>query len=226
MSIDYLRDIKPLQDQGISDVNIAVHLNSKTLFPMDPEECKYILQDTGAVLQDPVLINQRSGTLIDYYQSLPSGESKDLIAFFLGRVYGDKPVNVNEYPRSIQFASVESSLPENLQLVTAKLVESAGSRPHKEITEEDVANAKNEWEQAEADRIAEEQAKAEAEAIAREEKRKAEEKYLAEEIKLKEYDSNFTGLYNLYIAPLKDSRNIDSSSWKAGIQSMADAWEF
>jgi hypothetical protein len=98
--IDYLSEIKPLEDQGISDQNISVHLNSKTKFSMQSEECKYILQDTGAVLLDPVKVDQRSGSLIDYYQSLEAGDAANLIAFFLGRIYSDQPVATDQYPRS------------------------------------------------------------------------------------------------------------------------------
>src|SRR5210317_1037981 len=144
MSINYPSEIKPLEDQGISFASIAVHLNSKTAYSMQPEECKYILQDNAAVLLDPVIVNQRSGSLIDYYKELDAGLSgqKDLIAFFLGRIYGDQSVATDQYPRSIQFASVEASLPESLKEVSAKLVESAGGRPHSGVTEQDVIDAK------------------------------------------------------------------------------------
>ena len=222
MSIDYPSEIKPLEDQGISFANIAVHLNSKTAYPMQSEECKYILQDTAAVLLDPVKVDQRSGSLIDYYQSLEAGDAKDLIAFFLGRIYGDQPVATDQYPRSIQFASVEASLPANLQEVSAKLVESAGGRPHSGVTEQDVIDAKAAWEQAEADRIAEEEAKAEAERIAREEKKAEEERQRQIDQQLQANDEQFWSLYNQKIAVLKDAREVDG--WKAAIQAMADGW--
>ena len=222
MSIDYLSEIKPLEEQGISYQDISVHLNSKTVFSMRPEECKYILQDTAAVLLDPVKVDQRSGSLIDYYQSLEAGDAKDLIAFFLGRIYGDQPVATDQYPRSIQFASVEASLPDDLQEVSAKLVESAGGRPHSGVTEQDVIDAKAAWEQAEADRMAEEEAKAEAERIAREEKKAEEERQRQIDQQLQANDEQFWSLYNQNIAVLKDAREVDG--WKAAIQSMADGW--
>ena len=221
MSIDYPSEIKPLEDQGISDANIAVHLNSKTLFSMG-SECKYILQDTAAVLLDPVKVDQRSGSLIDYYQSLEAGDAKDLIAFFLGRVYADQPVSTDQYPRSIQFASVEASLPANLQEVSSRLVESAGGRPYSGVTEQDVIDAKAAWEQAEADRIAEEEAKAEAERIAREEKKAEEERQRQIDEQLQANDAQFWSLYNQHVAVLKDAREV--SGWQAAIQSMADGW--
>jgi hypothetical protein len=114
---------------------------------MSPEECKYILQDNAAVLLDPVKVDQRSGSLIEYYQSLEAGDAKSLIAFYLGRIYGSQSVATDQYPRSIQFASVEASLPADLQAVSAKLVESAGGRPYSGVTEQDVIDAKAAWEQ-------------------------------------------------------------------------------
>lgn len=222
MSIDYPSEIKPLEDQGISYANIAVHLNSKTAYSMQPEECKYILQDTAAVLLDPVKVDQRSGSLIDYYQSLEAGDAKDLIAFFLGRIYGNQPVATDQYPRSIQFASVEASLPDSLKEVSAKLVESAGGRPHSGVTEQDVIDAKAAWEQAEADRIAEEERKAAEEAAAREEKKAEEERQRQIDEQLQANDVQFWSLYNQHVAPLKDGREVDG--WKAAIQSMADGW--
>ena len=220
--IDYPSEIKPLEDQGISYANIAVHLNSKTAYSMQPEECKYILQDTAAVLLDPVKVDQRSGSLIDYYQSLEAGDAKDLIAFFLGRIYGDQPVATDQYPRSIQFASVEASLPDSLKEVSAKLVESAGGRPYSGVTEQDVIDAKAAWEQAEADRIAEEERKAAEEAAAREEKKAEEERQRQIDEQLQANDVQFWSLYNQHVAPLKDGREVDG--WKAAIQSMADGW--
>jgi hypothetical protein len=222
MSIDYLSEIKPLEDQGISFANIAVHLNSKTAYSMSPEECKYILQDNAAVLLDPVKVDQRSGSLIEYYQSLEAGGAKDLIAFFLGRIYGDQSVATDQYPRSIQFASVEASLPADLQAVSAKLVDSAGGRPYSGVTEQDVIDAKAEWEESEAARIAEEARKAAEEAEAREEKKAEEERQRQIEEKLQANDAKFWSLYNQHVSVLKDNREVDG--WKAAIQSMADGW--
>jgi hypothetical protein len=151
--IDYLSEVKPLESE-LTNEQIAAHLNSKTAYSMQPEECKYILQDTAAVLLDPVFVNQRSGSLIEYYESLEAGDASRLIAFCLGRIYSDQPVATDQYPRSIQFASVEASLPDWLKEVLAKLVESAGGRPYSGVTEQDVIEAKAAWEQAESECIA------------------------------------------------------------------------
>jgi len=219
--IDYLSEVKPLESE-LTNEQIAAHLNAKTAYAMSPEECKYILQDNAAVLLDPVKVDQRSGSLIEYYQSLEAGDAKSLIAFYLGRVYADQSVATDQYPRSIQFASVEASLPAELQAVSAKLVESAGGRPYSGVTEQDVIDAKSAWEQAEADRIAEEEAKAEAERIAREEKKAEEERQRQIDEKLQANDAQFWSLFNQHVAVLQDAREVDG--WKAAIQSMADGW--
>jgi len=99
--MDYLTDIKPLQDQGFSDADIVLHLNAKTARPMQPDESRYVLQDTGAVLTDPVTPDQRTGSLISYYQALPDGDAKKLIAFFISRIYGGEVVRTDQWPRSV-----------------------------------------------------------------------------------------------------------------------------
>ena len=208
--IDYLSEVAPLESQ-LSDEQIAEHLNSKTQMPLMPDPAKYELADSGAVLQDPVRINERSGSLIDYYQALEAGDSKDLIAFALGRIYGGESVSLDEYPRSVQFASVQASLPENLQEVASRLVAISGGHAHEGITVSDIEASRAAHEQAEADRIEQEkeqQAQAEAE-------QKIDEQLDAN-------DQQFWSLYNQHISVLKDAREVDG--WKAAIQLMADGW--
>lgn len=209
--IDYLQEVKPLQDAGLSNADIATHLNSKTAGPMLPEPSEYILSDCAAVLVDPVS-SEKFGSLIDYYATLESGDAKNLIAFFLDRIYSNQDVSTNEHPRSVQFANVELTLPSDLQAVCAKLVEEAGGRPYDgSLTEADVAQSQTDWEAAEADRIAqEEQAQAEAEAEA------------LKDQQIMELESRYISLYNQHIASLIDQRIVDEAAWVAGIQAMAD----
>ena len=208
--IDYLSEVAPLESQ-LSDEQIAEHLNSKTQMPLMPDPAKYELADSGAVLQDPVRINERSGSLIDYYQALEAGDSKDLIAFALGRIYGGESVSLDEYPRSVQFASVMATLPKDLQDVAARLIAVAGGHVHQDVSVSDIEASRVAWEQSEADRIAaekEQQAQAEAE-------RKIDEQLDAN-------DQQFWSLYNQHLAPLKDAREVDG--WQAAVQAMADGW--
>ena len=217
--IDYLADVKPLQDQGLSPSEIVSHLNSKTATPMNPEQCRYILQDTGAVLTDPVTPDQRTGSLISYYQGLPDGDAKKLIAFFISRIYDGEVVRTDQWPRSVQFKGVEDSMPAELQGVSAKLVESAGGRAAS-VTEADVTEAQQAWEDQEAQRLA--QLEADRQAAEQAELQRQEE-----ELKRKQTEETYTkyiSLYNSNIAPLIDSQNSNDDDWVAAIQNIANNW--
>jgi len=210
--IDYLADVKPLQDQGLSPSDIVSHLNSKTATPMNPERCRYILQDTGAVLTDPVTPDQRTGSLISYYQGLPDGDAKKLIAFFISRIYNGEVVRTDQWPRSVQFKSVEDSLPTELQSVSAKLVESAGGRAAS-VTEVDVTEAQQAWEDQEAQRLAQLEADRQAAEQAELQRQQAEQ-----------LNNKYISLYNSNIAPLIDSQNSNDDDWVAAIQNIANNW--
>jgi hypothetical protein len=210
--IDYLADVKPLQDQGLSPSDIVSHLNSKTATPMNPEQCRYILQDTGAVLTDPVTPDQRTGSLISYYQGLPDGDAKKLIAFFISRIYNGEVVRTDQWPRSAQFKGVEDSMPAELQSVSAKLVESAGGRAAS-VTEADVTEAQQAWEDQEAQRLAQLEADRQAAEQAELQRQQAEQ-----------LNNKYISLYNSNIAPLIDSQNSNDDDWVAAIQNIANNW--
>ena len=89
--IDYLTEVKDLHDSSVSNADIAAHLNAKTANSMQAQASVYVLQDSGAVLIDPVT-GQKFGTFISYYTSLPDGDSKNLIAFALDRWYSGEDV--------------------------------------------------------------------------------------------------------------------------------------
>ena len=217
--IDYLADVKPLQDQGLSPSDIVSHLNSKTATPMNPERCRYILQDTGAVLTDPVTPDQRTGSLISYYQGLPDGDAKKLIAFFISRIYNGEVVRTDQWPRSAQFKGVEDSMPAELQAVSAELVRSAGGRAAS-VTEADVTEAQQAWEDQEAQRLA--QLEADRQAAEQAELQRQEE-----ELKRKQTEETYTkyiSLYNSNIAPLIDSQNSNDDDWVTAIQNIANNW--
>ncbi len=195
--IDYLTDIKPLQDQGVSNAVIAQHLSARTQMPMSTEGTRTILQETGTVLTDPVMVNQRSGTLIDFYQTLSAGDTQTLIAWFLSEVFGTETVSIftNNYPRSLQFAEVESALPAEIQAVAEQLVTASGGRPDAGTTEAQVVEIQTTWEEQEA---------------LREQVGAQEQKYVT--------------LYNQNIAPLIDANNPDDAAWQAALTNMATEW--
>jgi hypothetical protein len=137
--IDYQLDIKPLEDEGLTDEQIAQHLASRTLRPMSCSSARIILQETGAVSVDPI-VNARGGSLIEHYEDMVDGPYRQLLAWFINHVMGEgEDVSTNEYPRSVQWASVTASMSEELQEVVALLVESAGGQPDAETEAPDVA---------------------------------------------------------------------------------------
>ena len=195
MSIDYLRDIKPLQDQGLSNAEIARHLSDRTARPMNGADSQYLLKDKGAVLQSAVFINERTGTLIEYYKTMPEGNDKNLVGWFIAEVFSGNNVRTDEYPRSVQYAMVQLILPSELAQVAQDLVNLAGGRPDVGTTEQNVVDIQAAYES---------------------------EQQIDQQ--LSALDQQYWSLHNQHIAPLQQSRNVNSADWKAGIQSMADGW--
>jgi len=195
MSIDYLRDIKPLQDQGLSNAEIARHLSDRTARPMNGADSQYLLKDKGAVLQSAVFINERTGTLIEYYKTMPEGNDKNLVGWFIAEVFSGNNVRTDEYPRSVQYAMVQLILPSELAQVAQDLVNLAGGRPDVGTTEQNVVDIQAAYES---------------------------EQQIDQQ--LSALDQQYWSLHNQNIAPLQQSRNVNSADWKAGIQAMADGW--
>ena len=194
MAIDYLSEVKPLQDAGVSNADIATHLNARTLGSMQSQASIYVLQDTGAVLIDPVTGN-KFGSFITYYESLPDGDAKNLIAFALDRWYSGQDVSTDEYPRSVQFDSVCVTLPADLQAVCDQLVAEAGGKVHSGVTEADVVASQTAYEQEQATQAA-----------------------------VAALENQYVALYNTNIAPLIDNQETDSAVWGAALQTMANEW--
>ena len=200
MSIDYLRDVKPLEDQGISDDVIAQHLRDATTNAIPCSSAKEILQENGAVIIDPIT-GDKSGLLISYYQTLAVGsESQVLIAYFIEHVFeGGAEVDTNAYPRSIQWASVTSAMPSELQATVEALLGVAGGRPNPDASVADIVASREAYEA--------EQAAAEAE-------REARANFA---VKKARYDE----LYNEYIAVLQIQSDVTDADWSAALNNMA-----
>lgn len=202
--INYIADVKPLEDQGISDDVIAQHLRDATTNAITcssaKESAKEILQENGAVIIDPVS-GDKSGLLISYYQTLDVGsESQVLIAYFIDHVFeGGSEIDTNVYPRSIQWSSVTSAMPESLQGTVAALLDAAGGRPNPDASVADIVASREAYEA--------EQAAAEAE-------REARANFA---VKKARYDE----LYNEYIAPLQIQPGVTDADWSAALNSMA-----
>tara|TARA_R110000851_G_scaffold262255_1_gene414796 strand:- start:956 stop:1552 length:597 start_codon:yes stop_codon:yes gene_type:complete len=196
MAISYPVDIQPLQEQGVSNAEIAAHLSDRTAVAIANADARTELQESGAVIIDPSNPTQRSGSLIDFYATLPAGQNATLVAWFINAVFGTSDdINTQDYPRSIQFAQVELILPSGLQPVAASLVDGAGGRPDPGTTEADVVAIQAQYEA--------DQAAAEATAA-----------------QLEKYN----GLYNANISPLVTANEPDNAKWQAALNKMAADW--
>ena len=197
--IDYLADVKELEDAGVSDLVIAQHLSTRTMQPMPCSDARVILQESGAVVEDPVA-GTRAGSLIDHYSGLPQGEAKSLLGWFISHVFGSgEVVSTDSYPRSIQWSSVTAGMGADLQIVAQSLVDAAGGQPDEPVTVEQISEARETY-------IAS-QAAAEAE-------REARANFA---VKKARYDE----LYNEYIAPLQIQPGVTDADWSAALNNMA-----
>ncbi len=143
--IDYLADVKELEDAGVTDDVISQHLSTRTMRAMPCSDARVILQESGAVVEDPVA-GTRAGSLIDHYSGLPQGESKSLLGWFISHVFGNgETVSTNDYPRSVQWATVTTRMDADLQVVTQLLVDAAGGQPDADASVDDVIAARDSY---------------------------------------------------------------------------------
>jgi hypothetical protein len=142
MAIDYLRDVKPFEDQGYTDAQIAHHLASRTAKPIECSDAKIVLEESGLVYEDPVTLS-RSGDLIDRYQVMPDNELKSLLGWFISHVFGrGSQISSNTSPRAVQLASVIADLPAGMQPVAQDLLQLGGGQPDAGTVEADVVAAR------------------------------------------------------------------------------------
>jgi len=141
--IDYLADVKELEDAGVSDDVIAQHLSTRTMQAMPCSDARTILQEAVAVVEDPVA-GTRAGSLIDHYSGLPQGDEKSLLGWFISHVFGNgETVSTDSYPRSIQWSSVTAGMGADLQVVAQSLVDATGGQPDAGTTIDDVIASRN-----------------------------------------------------------------------------------
>jgi hypothetical protein len=126
---------------------------------------------------------------------MPEGNDKNLVGWFIAEVFSGNNVRTDEYPRSVQYAMVQLILPSELAQVAQDLVNLAGGRPDVGTTEQNVVDIQAAYE-------SEQQI----------------------EQQLSALDQQYWSLHNQHIAPLQQSRNVNSADWKAGIQAMTDGW--
>jgi len=142
MAIDYLRDVKEMEDAGSTDLEIAQHLANKTESPIPCGAAKVVLEESGLVVEDPITL-QRSGTLVDRYNAMTDPELKALLGWFMSHVFGrGEQISSDSYPRAVQLAAVLADLPPALQTVGQQLLALGGGQPFTGTVEADVVAAR------------------------------------------------------------------------------------
>ena len=143
MSIDYLRQVEPLEAQGLTDAEIAYSIANQTLRPMPCYDSKLVLEEQQLVREDPVS-GQREGSLIDHYQAMTDPVLKSLTGWYISHVFGrGENVNSHEYPRSSQVAMVMADLPDEMQPACDQLIDLGGGKPYSGTVEADIIASRN-----------------------------------------------------------------------------------
>lgn len=190
--INYLSQVKPLEDAGLSDAEIAYALANQTSGPIPCYEAKIVLEESGLVVEDPVT-GGRSGTLIDFYQGLAESEMKKLTGWFISHCFGrGNNVATQEYPRSSQVAMVMGSLPADMHDEAAALVALGGGKPYSGTVEADVVACRDTY-------IAEQ----------------------ATQSALDDLEARYIAQYNEKIAPLIGAQNTTEADWISAVNSMS-----
>ena len=141
--IDYLSQVKPLEDQGLTDAEIAHSIANQTLRAMPCYDSKLILEEQQLVREDPVT-GQREGSLIDHYKAMTDPVLKSLTGWYISHVFGrGENVNSHEYPRSSQVAMVMEDLPVEMQPACDQLIALGGGKPCAGTVEADIVASRN-----------------------------------------------------------------------------------
>jgi len=141
--IDYLSQVKPLEDQGLTDAEIAYSIANQTLKAMPCYNSKLVLEESGLVREDCVT-GQRTGSLIDHYQAMADAQLKSLTGWYISHVFGrGENINSHEYPRSSQVAMVMADLPAEMQPACDELIALGGGKPYAGTVEADIVASRN-----------------------------------------------------------------------------------
>ena len=197
--IDYLSQVKPLEDAGVSDAEIAYALANQTAGPIPCYDAKLMLEESGLVVEDPVT-GVRGGALIEFYQGISDPPLKSLTGWFISHCFGrGNNVATQEYPRNVQVAIVMATLPADMQDEADALIALGGGQPWAGTVEADVVASRAAYNAEQDERAAK----------------------LAALEDLSNLESRYLAQYNANVAPLIDSQNTNGADWVAAIQQMA-----
>jgi len=212
--MDYLTDIKPLEDQGMTDAEIASLLSASTSRDIQISELENFLDFEG--------LASRNAITGSWEGPLPSEIVNNNFGLSAGL---SKLFNHINKPRSVIVDTTVSPWATDALALTGGLLAAglinqqqyngfydlAGGRPNEGTTEQDVIDARTAYDAEVAAEAAEEAAR------------------IAEQIAVANHSAwsvDFIGRYNLNIAPvLDDSPSRDNSALVAALRSLADDLE-
>jgi hypothetical protein len=128
--LNYESQVKPLEDEGKTDAQIAAFYAHKTAKPVPCSSVKVLLEENGLVIEDPVT-RVRSGALITYYAGLADGTAKTLLGWFISHVFGrGETIASDTQPRATQVVETIASLPGPMAAIGVKIIELGGGQPY------------------------------------------------------------------------------------------------
>ena len=211
--MDYIADVKPLEDRGLADGQIASILSSFTNIDISLAEVENFLDFEGLAARNPVTGNWE-GTLVNVIGGASQELSDGVSELF---VHLNKPRSLTIATTQEEWAVKCSSLLAGL--VSANVIGSqqsdgfialGGGFRHGAVSEADVAQSRTNYEnmlaQQEADRIAEE------------------ERMAAEEAK-QQLVAEYLGHYNTIVASVVDGESPTKANIAAALRSCADTLE-
>lgn len=154
MALNYLADVKPLEDQGYTDAQIASYYSAVTAKAVKCGEAKVMLEERGVAFQDPLTGQLAGGELISYYNGLPDGQNKTLLAWFLSHVF-NRGIEISSHtqPRAAQIVDMIGNLPAGeLADAGAALLALGGGQPYAGTTDVDIAALRTAYNDQQADK--------------------------------------------------------------------------
>jgi len=212
--MDYLTDIKPLEDQGMTDAEIASLLSASTSRDIQISELENFLDFEGLASRNAIT-GSWEGPLPSEIINNNFGLSAGLSSLF----------NHINKPRSVIVDTTVSPWATDALALTGGLLAAglinqqqydgfydlAGGRPNANVVEQDIIDSRTQWEADEAQRQADE-----AQRQAEEAARQAHQDWV----------SDYQGRFNLNVAAvLDDSPNRDNAALVAALRTLADDLE-
>ena len=203
--MDYLSDIQPLEQDGKTDAEIAALLSAVTPAPILIADLENFLDFEGLAKRNP-LTGTWEGVLPDEVSNNVYGLGPGLAALFS---HVNKPRSTHVDTTVDPWATSAHSLLGGLLatgLITASQYDDfyalGGGHDH-DVTEQDVADARDLWQAEEAERLAEE----------------------AAALDRQNWVNEYWTQHNSTVAPILDGGSIDNVALAAALRSLADTVE-